>query len=104
MYFDNVDLANRQTEIIDLFFALMNSTCCGFHSAHWFQEFYTNHMNQIPNGLDSSYTHQGCSTCVPILYPLAPEGIANSDPDVFWPQFTNWTTLVDDPVAAAASS
>jgi len=104
MYFDNVDLPTRQAEIVELYFALMNSTCGGPTVTPWFSEFYSDHVFRVPGLLDPSYTHQGCMTCSPPIYPLAPYGIATSDRDFFYAQYRNWTTLPEDPIEAALSS
>jgi len=105
IYADNVDLPNRQAEIVELYVALANSSCAMPDSvAPWFQEFYADHVQRIPGFQDVSYTHNGCMTCSPMILPPAPMGIASSDADMFYAQFRNWTTLPDDPVAAAMSS
>lgn len=89
---------------MELYFAIVNSSCAVPNIAPWFQEFYTDHTLRIPDFLDPSYTHQGCSTCSPMIGAPAPFGIASSDPDLFYAQYTNWTTLPEDPVLAALSS
>jgi len=93
MYFDNIDLPNRQEEIIELYFALVNSSCSAARETPWFTEFYNNHFPTIPNGLDDSYTHNGCASCSPPVSPLAPMGIVRRDSDFFYAQYKNWTTL-----------
>jgi len=104
IYADNVDLPNRQAEIVELYVSLVNSSCAVPDIAPWFQEFYADHVQRIPGFQDTSYTHNGCMTCSTMILPPAPFGIATADADMFYAQFRNWTTLPDDPMAAAVSS